>query len=64
MCFMCNYMFSVVNISTGSLFQEFEAYKTYSSDLLTKEKELNAKLRHMINWAESVKVNLSNHTYI
>ncbi|KAK2849879.1 hypothetical protein Q7C36_008662 [Tachysurus vachellii] len=29
--------------------KEFEAYKKYSSDLLAQEKELNAKLRHMIN---------------
>ncbi|KAJ8394399.1 hypothetical protein AAFF_G00046100 [Aldrovandia affinis] len=28
--------------------KDFEAYKRHSSDLLEKEKELNAKLRHMI----------------
>ncbi|KAG9351922.1 hypothetical protein JZ751_023173 [Albula glossodonta] len=28
--------------------KDFEAYKKHSSDLLEKEKELNAKLRHMI----------------
>ncbi|XP_043931418.1 coiled-coil domain-containing protein 89-like [Protopterus annectens] len=31
-----------------NLKKEFEAYKTHSMDLLTKEKELNAKLRHLI----------------
>ncbi|KAM9487232.1 coiled-coil domain-containing protein 89 [Clarias gariepinus] len=29
--------------------QEFEAYKKYSSDLLSQEKELNEKLRHMVS---------------
>ncbi|XP_026768847.2 coiled-coil domain-containing protein 89 [Pangasianodon hypophthalmus] len=33
----------------SDLKKEFEAYKKYSSDLLAQEKELNAKLRHMIN---------------
>lgn len=45
----CGYMFSVVNLCLVTLFQEFEAYKKYSSDLLAQEKELNGKLRHMIN---------------
>ncbi|XP_072329579.1 coiled-coil domain-containing protein 89-like isoform X2 [Scyliorhinus torazame] len=29
--------------------REFEAFKKHSNDLLTKEKELNAKLRHLID---------------
>ncbi|KAI4873046.1 hypothetical protein NFI96_006126 [Prochilodus magdalenae] len=33
----------------SGLKKDFEAYKKHSSDLLAKEKELNAKLRHMIN---------------
>ncbi|XP_006636594.1 coiled-coil domain-containing protein 89 [Lepisosteus oculatus] len=34
--------------SYNDLKKDFEAYKKHSSDLLAKEKELNAKLRHMI----------------
>ncbi|XP_066543350.1 coiled-coil domain-containing protein 89 [Amia ocellicauda] len=34
--------------SYNELKKDFEAYKKHSSDLLAKEKELNAKLRHMI----------------
>ncbi|XP_036429936.1 coiled-coil domain-containing protein 89 [Colossoma macropomum] len=33
----------------SDLKKDFEAYKKHSSDLLAKEKELNAKLRHMIS---------------
>ncbi|TSK92899.1 Coiled-coil domain-containing protein 89 [Bagarius yarrelli] len=33
----------------ADLNKEFEAYKKYSNDLLTKEKDLNARLRHVIS---------------
>ncbi|XP_067890622.1 coiled-coil domain-containing protein 89 [Heterodontus francisci] len=33
----------------ADLEREFEAFKKHSNDLLTKEKELNAKLRHLID---------------
>lgn len=32
----------------AQLKREFEAYKKHSSELLSKERELNAKLRHLI----------------
>ncbi|XP_039613503.1 coiled-coil domain-containing protein 89 isoform X1 [Polypterus senegalus] len=35
-------------VNYSELSKEYEAYKKHSSDLLMKEKELNAKLRHMI----------------
>lgn len=31
-----------------SLLQEFSAYKKHSSELLRQERELNAKLRHLL----------------
>ena len=34
-----------------SLLQEFSAYKKHSSELLRQERELNAKLRHLLEWS-------------